>query len=142
LLCDGTNVVTASSMGSIKRFGGPILYLIIYSFVLLAILVWVDSGSLLPRRLRSQKQIAADSGTDGPRKEDVIAEAKSASDSHDLLRVLDVSKTYGANKVVDNVTLGVSRDTVFALLGPNGAGKTTTFNMIREWSVSLKSANI
>lgn len=119
-------------MGSITHFGGPILYLIIYSFVLLAILVWVDSGSLLPRRLRSQKQISADSGSSGIRREDVIAEAKSASDSRDLLRVLDVSKTYGTNKVVDNVTLGVSRDTVFALLGPNGAGKTTTFNMIRE----------
>lgn len=133
LLCDGTNVVTASSMGSIIRFGGPILYLIIYAFILLAILVWVDSGSLLPRRSRPVRQAAPGEKPNRYRPQDVLEEAQAASNSRDLLRVLDVSKTYGANKVVDDVSLGVSRDTVFALLGPNGAGKTTTFNMIREW---------
>jgi ABC-type multidrug transport system ATPase subunit len=62
----------------------------------------------------------------------VIAEVKEATSSEDLLRVLGVSKSYQADKVVDDVSIGVSRDTLFALLGPNGAGKTTTFNMIRE----------
>jgi len=33
--------------------------------------------------------------------------------------------------VVEDVSLGVGKDTVFALLGPNGAGKTTIFNIIR-----------
>ncbi|KAF8079136.1 hypothetical protein FPV67DRAFT_1467643 [Lyophyllum atratum] len=132
LLCDGTTPVTSSSMGQIIRFGGPILYLIVYSFVLLAILVWVDSGSLLPRRVRPvNRQTAANEWSSRPTPQDVVDEAKATSDSKDLLRVLDVSKSYNSNKVVDGVSLGVSRDTVFALLGPNGAGKTTTFNMIR-----------
>ncbi|RDB29443.1 ABC transporter A family member 2 [Hypsizygus marmoreus] len=132
LLCDGTHKVTASSMGSIIRFGGPILYLIVYSFVLLVILVWVDSGSIFPRRSQTIKaqSISAD-GSSRPIPQDALDEAKAASVSQDLLRVLEVSKSYGKTDVVDNVSLGVSRDTVFALLGPNGAGKTTTFNMIR-----------
>lgn len=133
LLCLGDNFTT-SQIGDILRFGGPILYLIVYCFVLMAILVWYDSsGSLRPAQgwLRffrgSGKQV--ETPTTG---EDVLKEAKDASASDDLLRVLNVSKTFGKNKVVDNVSLGVSRDTIFALLGPNGAGKTTTFNMIRE----------
>jgi ATP-binding cassette, subfamily A (ABC1), member 3 len=53
-------------------------------------------------------------------KADVIAEAAAVAKSNDSLRVLGISKTYGDKKVVDNVSFGVSRDTVFALLGPNG----------------------
>ena len=41
--------------------------------------------------------------------------------------------TYNCQRVVDNVSVGVSRDAVSALLGPNGTGKTTTFNLIREY---------
>ena len=39
-------------------------------------------------------------------------------------------KTYGSRKVVNNVSLDVSRGEIVGLLGPNGAGKTTTFYMI------------
>jgi ABC-type multidrug transport system fused ATPase/permease subunit len=132
LLCVGNNVVTVSSMGGILRYGGPIVYLIIYSFILLATLVWVDSGTRLPRRLGAPRRTSLPSDSTELSREDVIAEVKAASTSEDLLRVLNVSKSYQADKVVDNVSLGVSRNTLFALLGPNGAGKTTTFNMIRE----------
>lgn len=131
LLCDGNAVVTASSMGSIMRYGGPITYLIIYSFILLAILVWVDSGTRLPRRLGSSRNTSLHADSTKLSRKDVIAEAMAATNSEDLLRVLRVTKSYQADKVVDDVSLGVSRDTLFALLGPNGAGKTTTFNMIR-----------
>ncbi|KAF9011286.1 hypothetical protein BDQ17DRAFT_1298756 [Cyathus striatus] len=124
LLCTGDEVVD-SSIGTIKKFGGPILYLFIYIFVLLIILVWADSGTLLPRRFRENKE------TKGIVHNDVVAEAEAAQKSDDLLRVLQVSKAYNRNKVVDDVSLGVSRNTMFALLGPNGAGKTTTFNLIR-----------
>ncbi|KAJ3513241.1 hypothetical protein NLJ89_g3058 [Agrocybe chaxingu] len=130
LRCDGSSVVTAASLGEIKRYGGPILYLFVYMFVLLAILVWADSGSR-KNRLRKRKVIHSATGTAASSKEDVIEAAKSVAISDDLLRVLNISKSYNGNQVVDDVSLGVSRDTVFALLGPNGAGKTTTFNMIR-----------
>lgn len=130
LLCDGNNVVSISSMGVIKRYGGPIVYLFFYGFILLALLVWADSGSVLPRRLTKRKTVPRESNSVDSLKHDVDAEAETAIASDDLLRVLGVSKTYNGIKVVDDVTLGVSRDTLFALLGPNGAGKTTTFNLI------------
>lgn len=61
----------------------------------------------------------------------MIAAAESVANSDDLLRVVNISKKYGNNQVVDDVSVGVAKDTIFALLGPNGAGKTTTFNIIR-----------
>ncbi|KAF8808210.1 P-loop containing nucleoside triphosphate hydrolase protein [Phlegmacium glaucopus] len=131
LLCEGNSIVNTTAMGSIKQFGGPILYLFVYSFVLLSILVWADSGSLAPRRLRPRKGISSRSESVSCSKEDVVAAANAVSNSDDLLRVLNVSKMYNSKRVVDDVSLGVPRDTLFALLGPNGAGKTTTFNIIR-----------
>lgn len=67
-------------------------------------------------------------------KKEYVADAEGALSSEDLLQVLGVTKAFNGNKVVDDVSLGVSRGMLFALLGPNGAGKTTTFNMIREWA--------
>ncbi|KZT01143.1 P-loop containing nucleoside triphosphate hydrolase protein [Laetiporus sulphureus 93-53] len=142
LLCDGNQPATLPSMGQLSRFGGPILYLIGYSFALFAILVWVDSGSIRPRRLKSHKRDSTTtklaSGVEELRaacirRHDVDDEAAAAAKSNDALRVLNVVKAYGSpgNKVVDDVSFGVPKDTIFALLGPNGAGKTTTFNMIR-----------
>jgi ABC-type multidrug transport system fused ATPase/permease subunit len=136
LLCEGNSVLNTTTLGSITKFGGPILYLFLYSVILLSILVWVDSGSRVPRRLHPRKGIYAGSGTASSSNEDVIAAADAVSKSDDLLRVLNVSKMYNGNQVVDDVSLGVPRDTLFALLGPNGAGKTTTFNIIREYTSS------
>ncbi len=39
-------------------------------------------------------------------------------------------KYYGRRKVVDHVSIEVSRGEIVGLLGPNGAGKTTTFYMV------------
>ncbi|KIK71569.1 hypothetical protein GYMLUDRAFT_33772 [Collybiopsis luxurians FD-317 M1] len=129
LLCLG-DTFTTSQIGDILRFGGPILYLIVYCFVLMTILVLYDtSGSL--RHARGWFKRSSKPGFEPSTGEDVLKEANEASASDDLLRVLNVSKTFDNNKVVDNVSLAVSQDTIFALLGPNGAGKTTTFNMIR-----------
>ena len=47
-----------------------------------------------------------------------------------LLELRGLSKTYGAYRAVDGVSLAVPRGEIFALLGPNGAGKTTTIRMI------------
>ena len=41
-----------------------------------------------------------------------------------------LSKTYGENKAVQNVSLSVRYGEIIALLGPNGAGKSTLMNMI------------
>ncbi len=47
------------------------------------------------------------------------------------LLVLDaVSKSYGALKVTDGISLSVAEGETLGILGPNGAGKTTLFNLI------------
>ncbi|QTD47240.1 LPS export ABC transporter ATP-binding protein [Ottowia testudinis] len=47
-----------------------------------------------------------------------------------LLQVRGLRKSYGARRVVHDVSLDVRNGEVVGLLGPNGAGKTTSFYMI------------
>ena len=47
-----------------------------------------------------------------------------------ILTLNNVSKSFGALKVTDSVTLSVTEGEVLGILGPNGAGKTTLFNLI------------
>ena len=47
-----------------------------------------------------------------------------------LLALKSVSKSFGALKVTDDVSLSVTQGEVLGILGPNGAGKTTLFNLI------------
>jgi branched-chain amino acid transport system ATP-binding protein len=47
-----------------------------------------------------------------------------------LLELDGVSKSYGALKAVDAVSLAVADGEALAVIGPNGAGKTTLFNLI------------
>ena len=47
-----------------------------------------------------------------------------------ILTLNNVSKSFGALKVTDGVTLSVTEGEVLGILGPNGAGKTTLFNLI------------
>jgi len=47
-----------------------------------------------------------------------------------LLQLQSVSKAFGADEILNNVSLQVANGTVFGLIGPNGAGKTTLFNII------------
>ena len=47
-----------------------------------------------------------------------------------LLELDGVSKSYGALKAVDTVSLAVADGEALAVIGPNGAGKTTLFNLI------------
>lgn len=124
LLCDGNSPATSSSMGEIMRYGGPILYLIIYAIVLFAVLVLTDSGSWtsLIRRKGKNHTVASHAHQSASNPESPIGS---------LLEVLGITKTYDKRQVVDDVSLDIPRDTIYALLGPNGAGKTTTFNIIR-----------
>jgi len=46
------------------------------------------------------------------------------------LETVEISKSYRGRRVVDDVSVHVSRGEIVGLLGPNGAGKTTSFYMV------------
>lgn len=58
------------------------------------------------------------------------SEHRSAGESSEMLRLVDVTKRYGTFTAVDGIGLEVPRGEIFGFLGPNGAGKTTTIRMI------------
>ncbi|KAL8699504.1 MAG: hypothetical protein Q9224_001381 [Gallowayella concinna] len=127
--CKGRS--TASYPGDITLYGGPILYCILQSIVLFALLLWRDSGSIWDKLRRKQyrSQDVEDSDTVD---DEILSEIKRVSASpNDGLRLLHQTKAFGKNVAVEDVTFGVKRGEVFALLGPNGAGKSTTISLIR-----------
>jgi branched-chain amino acid transport system ATP-binding protein len=47
-----------------------------------------------------------------------------------LLQLHNVSKSYGALRVTDGLSLSLGKGEALGIIGPNGAGKTTLFNLI------------
>jgi len=47
-----------------------------------------------------------------------------------MVEVKHLTKRYGVNTAIDNVSFMVEEGTIVGFLGPNGAGKTTTMNII------------
>ncbi|KIV93068.1 hypothetical protein PV10_04313 [Exophiala mesophila] len=119
----------ASYAGSMTTYGGPILYLILQSFFLFGLLLWWDSGPLLNKLRRKQKEEEIED--QDTVEAEVSNELTRVVSSHDGLRVVNLTRRFKKNIAVNNVTFGVPKSEVFALLGPNGAGKSTTISLIR-----------
>ena len=49
---------------------------------------------------------------------------------NEIIRIHDLSKSYGKLQAVKNISLNVYEGELFAFLGPNGAGKSTTINIL------------
>lgn len=47
-----------------------------------------------------------------------------------MIKISNLSKTYGKVQALDNVNLQFEEGGVYGIIGPNGAGKTTLFNCI------------
>ncbi|KJX98170.1 abc transporter like protein [Zymoseptoria brevis] len=132
--CDGSTL--ASYGGAIDLFGGPILYLVLQFIVFVMILIFYESGGSLEAfgiRLGAKKNHHhndAEKDIEG-------SDAESAEEVHRLsslndgLRVQHLSKTFGRNKAVDDISFGILPSEKFAFIGPNGAGESTSISLIR-----------
>lgn len=129
--CDGNEL--SSNPGGLLAYGGPILYLVVQAVILFGLLIWLDGGSP-GSSIRSLFERHHDNATENDNDEEIaneLARVNSDAGTHDGLRVMNLTKSFGKNTAVDNVTFGIKRGEVFALLGPNGAGKSTTISLIR-----------
>jgi branched-chain amino acid transport system ATP-binding protein len=65
-----------------------------------------------------------------------------------MLKVHDVSKSFGGLLVIDSFSMEVQPNQIIGIIGPNGAGKTTLFNIITGYltpdrgKVTLDNHNI
>lgn len=115
------------------------MYLIVQSLLLFGVLLWLDSGSVGSSWKRFFDRVTPAREQDANISDEEVAHELDRVTSHatddqhtaDGLRVVHLTKSFGRNTAVDNVTFGVKRGEVFALLGPNGAGKSTTISVIR-----------
>ncbi|KAL9613623.1 MAG: hypothetical protein Q9167_001851 [Letrouitia subvulpina] len=102
-----------SDPGSIEFYGGPILGFSFFKFI------------------KCTKSVRAAHEYSEPASAEVLEEVTRASQAGLGLRVLHLSKMFGKNKAVDDLTFSVQRGEIFGLLGPNGAGKSTAISLIR-----------
>ena len=58
-----------------------------------------------------------------------------------ILSVSNINKSFGKNKVIDNVSFELQKGDIYGLIGSNGAGKTTIMRLITQLS-PLKSGSI
>ncbi len=58
-----------------------------------------------------------------------------------VIRAIDVQKSYSGILAVDGVSLSIKKGEIFALIGPNGAGKTTLINCLTG-TTSFNSGSI
>ena len=131
LICRGSS--RALYPGDISIYGGPVLYLT-FQFVILAVFLifWESGKSLEIFGIHRKRRQGEDREKPPKAVEFDAAEVPSRlSTSNSGLRLYDVSRSFGSNKAVDDVTFGILPSEKFALLGPNGAGKSTVISLIR-----------
>jgi ABC-2 type transport system ATP-binding protein len=64
------------------------------------------------------------------------------------ISITNLSKTYGAQKAVNNISFNVAKGEIVGFLGPNGAGKSTTMKMITGYldadagSINVSGINV
>ena len=49
-----------------------------------------------------------------------------------ILKTINLSKSFGSRKAVDNLSLTIPEGSVFGFLGQNGSGKSTNIRMMTD----------
>jgi len=57
-----------------------------------------------------------------------------------MIEVKNLSKNYGSNKAVDNISFRAEEGEILGFLGPNGAGKSTTMNILTGYISSTSGS--
>ncbi|MGM0599397.1 MAG: energy-dependent translational throttle protein EttA [Candidatus Rifleibacteriota bacterium] len=87
-----------------------------------------DRRELHRNRIEKYEEIVARNHSD--REENVIQIASAEHLGDQVVEFKNVSKAYGDNLILDDVSFSLPRGAVVGIIGPNGAGKTTMFRMI------------
>lgn len=98
---------------------------------LVAVLLIFRPRGLLDEEFVHRLRLARRAGAAAPASETGPGEPEGsdASGEAPLLVVEDLSKSFGANRVLANLNLEVPTGHVVGVIGPNGSGKTTLFNI-------------
>ena len=59
-----------------------------------------------------------------------------------MIEVKNLTKVYGNNTAVSNLTFTIQSGQIYGFLGPNGAGKTTAMNIITDVWLQLRALSI
>lgn len=58
-----------------------------------------------------------------------------------MIKVKNLTKTYGNNQAVKKISFAIQKNGIVGFLGPNGAGKSTTMNMITGY-ISMSGGSV
>jgi len=47
-----------------------------------------------------------------------------------MIKTIDLTKSYGTFKALDQINIHVKKGSVYGMVGPNGAGKTTLLKIM------------
>ena len=65
-----------------------------------------------------------------------------------IMKLKNISKSFGANSVLNKININISKKQCYGIIGPNGAGKSTLFKIITgnllqdEGNIYFKNNNI
>lgn len=124
-----------------------------YGLILIISLFVFPDGLAEIFRRRHAKTHRGTNNQQRPAKETVLVrsvhlERDTTVENHkeSILELKQVSKAFGGNKALSNLSLSVPYDAILGIIGPNGAGKTTTLNVINGFfpadAGSIKFRNI
>lgn len=119
--------------------GGGNTRLVFFGLLLIALVILLPKGILnslsdAVERVRTRNSVGLSGRRLSPAAAVVnrteVRERTPVRDAPKLLEVTGLSKSFGANKAVNDCSFAVAEGSITSLIGPNGSGKTTVFNLI------------